>query len=78
VLKAIQRDASKRYSTVEQFCVDVQRYLERRPVSVTRNTLAYRARKFTARHKGSAIVAVVGMTALIASLIPMLGSLLLR
>jgi serine/threonine protein kinase len=78
VLKAIQRDASKRYSTVEQFCGDVQRYLERRPVSVTKNTLAYRARKFTARHKGGTIVAVIGMSALIASLIPTVGSLLLR
>jgi len=78
LLKAIQRDASKRYSTVEQFCGDVQRYLDRRPVSVTRNTLAYRARKFTARHKGGAIVAVIGMSALIASLIPTVGSLLLR
>jgi serine/threonine protein kinase len=78
VLKAIQRDAAKRYSTVEQFCGDIRRYLERRPVSVTKNTLAYRARKFTARHKGGTIVAVIGMTALIASLLPMVGSLLLR
>ena len=78
VLKAIQRDAAKRYSTVEQFCGDIQRYLERRPVSVTKKTLAYRARKFTARHKGGAIVAAIGMTVLIASLIPMVGSLLLR
>jgi serine/threonine protein kinase len=78
VLKAIQRDAAKRYSTVEQFCGDVRRYLERRPVSVTENTLAYRARKFTARHKGGAIVAAIGVTALIASLIPTVESLLLR
>ena len=78
VLKAIRRDAAKRYSTVEQFCGDIQRYLERRPVSVTKNTLAYRAGKFTARHKGGTIVAVIGMTALIVSLIPMVGSLLLR
>jgi serine/threonine protein kinase len=78
VLKAIQRDAAKRYSTVEQFCRDVRRYLERRPVSVTENTLAYRARKFTARHKGGAIVAAIGITALIASLIPMVESFLLR
>jgi serine/threonine protein kinase len=78
VLKAIQRDAAKRYSTVEQFCGDVRRYLERRPVSVTENTLAYRARKFTTRHKGGAIVAAIGVTALIASLIPTVESLLLR
>jgi serine/threonine protein kinase len=78
MLKAIQRDAAKRYSTVEQLSGDVQRYLERRPVSVTKNTLAYRARKFTARHKGSTIVAVIAMIALIASIIPMVGSLLLR
>jgi eukaryotic-like serine/threonine-protein kinase len=78
VLKAIQRDAAKRYSTVEQFCGDVQRYLERRPVSVTKNTLAYRARKFTARHKAGAIAAVIGVTALIASLVPMVESFLLR
>ena len=78
VLKAIQRDAAKRYSTVEQLCGDVQRYLEGRPVSVTKNTLAYRARKFTARHKAGTIVAVMGMTALIASILPILGGLLLR
>lgn len=78
VLKAIQRDAAKRYSTVEQFCGDVRRYLERRPVSVTKKTLAYRARMFTARHKGGTIVAVIGMSALMASLIPMVGTLFLR
>ena len=78
VLRAIHRNAAKRYSTVEQFCGDVRRYLERRPVSVTKNTLRYRARKFTSRHRGSAIVVVIGVTAVIVSLIPMVESFLLR
>lgn len=78
VLKAIQRDPAKRYSTVEQFCGDIQRYLERRPVSLRKNTLAYRARKFITRHKPGIVTTAIGVAALIASLIAMVEGLLPR
>ncbi|MGH9529747.1 MAG: serine/threonine protein kinase [Terriglobales bacterium] len=46
VLKAIQKDSSKRYATVEQFTRDIRLYLEGKPVSARENTFLYRAGKF--------------------------------
>jgi eukaryotic-like serine/threonine-protein kinase len=51
VLKAIPRDTSKRYTSVEQLSGDLRRYLEGRPVSARKNTFFYRASKLIRRRK---------------------------
>ena len=51
VLKALRRDPSERYGTVEQFDEDLQRHLERRPVLARRGSRRYRAGRFIARHR---------------------------
>lgn len=51
VLKALKKDASRRYSSVEQFSEDVRRHLAGLPVLARPDTLAYRAEKFVSRHK---------------------------
>ncbi len=51
VLKAIQKDPTRRYTSVEQFSGDIRSCLEGRPVSARKNTFLYRAGKFMRRRK---------------------------
>ncbi len=50
VLKALKRDAERRYSSVEQFSEDIRRHLKGLPVTARQDTLRYRAEKFTRRN----------------------------
>lgn len=50
VLKAMHKDAMRRYSSVEQFSEDIRRYLNGLPVAAREDTLVYRTRKFIQRH----------------------------
>jgi tetratricopeptide (TPR) repeat protein len=49
ILKALQKEALRRYRSVEKLAADVQCYLEGRPVSARPDTFFYRVRKFAAR-----------------------------
>lgn len=51
VLKAMHKDAARRYSSVEQFSEDLRRHLVGLPVSAREDTVLYRAGKFITRHK---------------------------
>ena len=69
VLKALRKEPSRRYATVEQFSEDIRRHLEHLPVIASKDTPGYLASKFILRHKtGVAASAVVAMT-LIAALV---------
>jgi eukaryotic-like serine/threonine-protein kinase len=60
VLKAMQKDPQRRYSSVDQFSNDIGRHLEGLPVIARKDTLRYRAGKFVGRHKlGVSAAAVV-------------------
>lgn len=60
VLVALRKEPARRYASVEQFSEDIRRHLEGLPVQATKDTLAYRARKFVFRHKiGVAAVAAI-------------------
>jgi eukaryotic-like serine/threonine-protein kinase len=67
--KALSKDPSARYASVEQLAADLRRHLEHRPVRARRATLACRAGKFARRNRfrlatAAAILAlVVGFTA---------------
>ena len=50
VLKAIEQDPKRRYSTMEAFADDIERYLESKPISARPATLGYRARKLIRRN----------------------------
>ena len=56
VLKAIEKDRSRRYDTANTLAGDLQRYLSNEPISARPPSRSYRARKFVARHR-------VGVTA---------------
>ena len=63
LLKALEKDPSRRYTSVEQFSEDIRRHLEGFPVSARRDTVAYRAQKFVRRHRiGVAAAAIILMT----------------
>jgi serine/threonine-protein kinase len=62
LLKALHREPQRRYASVAQFADDVERYLQRQPVSAHDGVLFYRTGKFLRRH-----VAAVALTALVLS-----------
>lgn len=51
VLMAMRKEPERRYHSVEQFAEDIQRYLEARPVLARKDSLLYRARRFTQRRR---------------------------
>jgi feruloyl esterase len=65
VLKALQKEPERRYSSVEEFSQDIQRHLQHLPVKARRGTLAYRASKFVRRHNTQIVAASVGVVLLI-------------
>ena len=69
ILKALRKDASRRYATVEQFSEDVRRHLDGLPVTARPDTFSYRAEKFFKRNKISVIGSGVIALALIGGVI---------
>src|SRR5262249_46886893 len=51
VMKALEKDRSRRYGSVSSLAADVQCYLDDEPIQARRPTLAYRAAKWAHRHK---------------------------
>ncbi len=69
VLKAMHKDSSRRYSSVEQFSEDIRRHLTGLPVIAQKDTAGYRLSKFIQRHKVGFVTSVVFILFLIASII---------
>ncbi len=63
LLKALRKEPSRRYGSVEQLSEDIRRYREGLPVLARSDTLAYRTSKFLRRHRVS--VAMAGLAALL-------------
>jgi tetratricopeptide (TPR) repeat protein len=53
VLRAMRREPSRRYASVEQLAGDIRAHLEFRPVAARPDSMGYRARKFTRRNRGA-------------------------
>ena len=69
VLMAMRKEPERRYSSVEQFAGDIQRYLDGMPVIAQEERFSYRASKFIARNK-TGVAAGAGIAAsLIAGII---------
>jgi len=52
VMKALEKDRSRRYETANGFAADIARYLGDEPVLACPPSTGYRLRKFARRHKG--------------------------
>jgi len=51
VLKALRKEPSRRYTSVERFAEDIRCHLEARPVAASKGTWSYRAGKFGRRNR---------------------------
>ena len=69
VLKALQKDPSRRYVTVEQFAQDITRHLGGLPVLAQPDTVRYRTTKFVSRHKIGVAVSVLVFLSLAGSVV---------
>lgn len=65
LLKALQKEPSRRYQSVRQFSEDLTRHLNGEPVIAREATLAYRLGKFTRRNFGRVAVLFLVLLALL-------------
>ncbi len=65
LLRAIESDRVRRYSTASELSADLQRFLEDRPLQAGPPSALYRARKFVRRH---ALLVTAGLIVLVALL----------
>ncbi|MBS1797132.1 MAG: protein kinase [Acidobacteria bacterium] len=65
ILKALRKEPSERYSSVQQFSEDIARFLEGLPVLAQPQTLKYRFGKYVRRHKAGALAAALALFSLI-------------
>jgi serine/threonine protein kinase len=63
VQTALAKEPERRYATVQTFMADLQNFLDGRPVSVSGDTLRYRALKFVQRHRWSVLMACIAIGA---------------
>jgi serine/threonine protein kinase len=68
VMKALEKDRTRRYETANGFAADVNRYLAGEPVQAHPPSTAYRLRKFVRRHQGQVIAASLVLFALLAGM----------
>jgi tetratricopeptide (TPR) repeat protein len=64
VMKALEKDRSRRYDTANGFAADVLRYLAGEPVLAHPPSAGYRLRKFVRRHRGAVLAASAVLLAL--------------
>jgi tetratricopeptide (TPR) repeat protein len=65
VLKALDKDPSRRYQTVEAFAEDIKRYLRSLPVNARPAAIGYRTAKFVKRHKFGVLATVLLVLSLV-------------
>jgi non-specific serine/threonine protein kinase/serine/threonine-protein kinase len=68
VMKALEKDRTRRYETANDLALDVQRYLHDEPVLAGPPGAGYRLRKFVRRHRGPVVAAALVLAALLAGL----------
>jgi serine/threonine protein kinase len=61
VLKALRKEPERRYGSVQEFVRDIDRHLNRLPVTARPSSFAYRGSRFVQRHKTEVITSVLGM-----------------
>ena len=69
VLKALEKDRTRRYGTASELADDVQRYLDDEAVTATPPSAGYKIRKMVRRHKAAIGAATALATALLLGLI---------
>jgi len=57
VMKALEKDRTRRYETANALAMDVRRHLDDEPVSAAAPSSAYRISKYVSRHRGAVLTA---------------------
>jgi serine/threonine protein kinase/tetratricopeptide (TPR) repeat protein len=65
VMKALEKDRSRRYETANGLAQDIERHLRDEPVLACPPTLGYRLRKFVRRNRTAVAMVVVGLVLLV-------------
>lgn len=65
VMKALEKDRSRRYASASEFAEDIRRHLEHEPVIAGPPRTSYRVRKFLARNRAATATVVLVALALI-------------
>jgi tetratricopeptide (TPR) repeat protein len=69
VMKAIEKDRTRRYESVSDFALDLRRHLASEPVAARAPSFGYQAGKFVRRHRGAVAAGGVVLVSLLAGLI---------
>jgi serine/threonine protein kinase/tetratricopeptide (TPR) repeat protein len=69
VMKALEKDRSRRYETVTAFAADVQHYLQDEPVQACPPSAGYRLLKLARRHRAAVLAASLVFFALVGGMI---------
>ena len=64
VLKALEKDRTRRYETANGFLLDVRRFLNDEPVTASPPTIGYLCRKYVNRHRGPLVAGAIITSAL--------------
>jgi eukaryotic-like serine/threonine-protein kinase len=67
--KALKREPSERYASVDAFADDMKRYLAHEPVKACADTATYRLTKFVRRHRGGVLSGVLTLLVLCAAFV---------
>ena len=67
VMKALEKDRTRRYEAASALARDVERYLQHEPVEACPPTRRYRLGKFLRRHRVEAVTAAAGLVLLVAA-----------
>ena len=65
--KALKKDPSERYHSVDAFAEDLKRFLAHQPVRAQPDTVSYRLRKFVRRNNGAVLAGLLVASGLIAT-----------
>src|SRR5206468_11048394 len=65
VMKALEKDRSRRYETANGFGADIRRHLANEPVLAAPPSRAYRMRKFVRKNRGRVIAASLVLAVLV-------------
>ena len=68
VMKALEKDRTRRYETANGFAADILRHLAHEPVVAAPPSRAYRLRKFVRKHRGAVIAASLVLVTLLGGL----------
>ncbi|MBL8816551.1 MAG: protein kinase [Planctomyces sp.] len=68
VMKALEKDRTRRYQTANAFAADVMRYLHNEPVQACLPTVGYRLQKFVRRNKTTVFAGILILVALLAGI----------